>query len=153
MDYSQITDDLFIGTTPNLRDYDLLRRLGVRLVINMRFRRGPLPDAAEPRLSYLWLRTFDNPFTPISIGVLVRGAHTALEALRRDEKVYVHCAYGRHRSVAMAASILIAQGQSPAAAMTLIKQRRAIADPDAFYIRGRILSFARHWSENGNGLR
>ena len=149
MDYSQITDDLFIGTTPGLHDFDLLRGLGVRLVINMRFRRGPLPDSTEPRLSYLWLRTFDNPFMPIPISALARGAHAALDAMRQHEKVYAHCAYGRHRSVAMAASILIAQGQTPAAAMTLIKERRAVADPDAFYIRGRILSFARHWSENG----
>ena len=36
MNFSQITDDLFIGTTPRRKDYDVLRGLGVRLVINMR---------------------------------------------------------------------------------------------------------------------
>ena len=88
-----------------------------------------------------------------ALNVSAHASRTSLEAMRREEKVYVHCAYGRHRSVALAASILIAQGQTPTAAMALIKQRRAVADPDAFYIRGRILSFAQHWSENGIGSR
>ncbi|HEX2697695.1 MAG TPA: dual specificity protein phosphatase [Anaerolineales bacterium] len=146
MEYSQITEDLFIGTTPKLRDYDPLRKLGIRLVINMRFRRGPEPDPIEPSLRFLWLRTIDSPFFPIPISLLVRGARAALDVIHDDGKVYVHCAYGRHRSVAMTAAILIAQGQSPEAAMTLIKSRRAVADPEIFYIRGRIMSFAREWS-------
>ena len=41
MDFSKITDDLFIGTTPFVRDYNHLRELGVRLVINMRFTHYP----------------------------------------------------------------------------------------------------------------
>jgi hypothetical protein len=45
----------------------------------------------------------------------------------------------------MGASILIAQGYKPEAAMKLIKARRPLADPDIFYIRGRILHFARAW--------
>jgi protein-tyrosine phosphatase len=145
MNFSQITDDLYIGTTPGRRDFDVLRDLGVRLVINMRFTRGPLPTAGDPTLHYLWLRTFDNPLLPIPIRTLIRGVHSALEEMQDGGKVYAHCAYGRHRSVAMAAAILIAQGFAPEKAMGLIKERRAIADPDAFHIRRRILLFAQHW--------
>ena len=36
MNFSPITGDLFIGTTPSTNDYNRLRDLGVRLVINMR---------------------------------------------------------------------------------------------------------------------
>lgn len=36
MNFSPITDDLFIGTTSSTEDYNYLRELGVRLVINMR---------------------------------------------------------------------------------------------------------------------
>ncbi len=146
MNFSQITEDLFIGTTPNQRDYDLLRGLGVRLVINMRFWHGPLPATGDPALHYLWLRTFDNPLLPIPIRALMRGAHSALDEMKRGGKVYAHCTRGRHRSVAMGAAILIAQGFSPEGAMILIKERRAVADPGAFYIRRRILLFARRWS-------
>jgi len=76
---------------------------------------------------------------------LVRGALAALETIQNGGKVYAHCAGGRHRAVTMGAAILIAQGYDPHAAMTLIKQRRSIADPFAFYIRPRILKFAREW--------
>ena len=151
MEYSKITDDLFIGDTPSTRDYDHLRDLGVRLVINMRFEHGPAPDAGLPHLDFLWLRTFDNPCLPIPIRALQRGAHAALETIRSGGKVYAHCARGRHRGVAMGAAVLIAQGHSPAEAMRLIKARRPDADPGVFYIRSRILRFARRLEVAGQG--
>lgn len=145
MDFSPITPDLFIGTTPSADDYPRLRDLGVRLVINMRFERPPFPDPHPAPLSLLWLRTIDSPLFPIPIHKLIRGAQVALETIRGGGKVYAHCAGGRHRGVAMGAAVLIAQGHDPHAAMTLIKERRAFADPFAFYIRPRILKFARKW--------
>jgi dual specificity MAP kinase phosphatase len=145
MDYSKITNELFIGTTPSSGDFDVLRRLGVRLVINMRAVRGRPPSNAEPRVEYLRLRTFDSPLLPIPTGALIRGTRRALEVIGRGGKVYAHCSRGRHRSVAMAAAILIAQGMEPGAAMELLKERREVADPDAAYIQSRILEFARRW--------
>jgi hypothetical protein len=143
---SQITENLWIGTTPYLHDYELLQLRGVRLVINMRFGRGPLPVFTDPPVNYLWLRTFDNPLIPIPIRALIRGVHAALEVINDGGIVYVHCMYGRHRSVAMGSAILIAQGFSPEAAMSLIKKQRKMADPEIFYIRKRIMLFAHHWS-------
>jgi protein-tyrosine phosphatase len=75
------------------------------------------------------------------------GARTALETIRMGGKVYVHCAYGRHRGVAMGSCVLIAQGYDPEDAMKLIAERRSVADPYAYYIRPRILKFAREWNE------
>jgi len=152
MDFSKITNDLFIGTTPSVSEYDHLRELGVRLIINMRLIHRPEPDPHIPPLNLLWLRTIDSPFFPIPIHKLVKGAHTALETIRNGGRAYVHCAGGRHRGVAMGACILIAQGQDPHDAMQLIAERRSFADPFAYYIRPRILKFAREWSEwNGDG--
>ena len=145
MDFSPITPDLFIGTTPASADYDHLRDLGVRLVINMRFGRSPYPDAHPEPLDFLWLRTFDSPIVPIPIQKLIWGTHAALETIRQGGKIYSHCAKGRHRSVAMGAAILIAQGYNPEAAMKLIKAQRPISDPGIFYIRSRIFRFARQW--------
>ena len=145
MNFSQITDDLFIGTTPRRRDYETLRGLGVRLVINMRFTRGPKPRFRDLQIQYLWLRTFDNPLIPIPFRAFTRGVNAALEVIHSGGKVYVHCAHGRHRSVAMGAAILIAQGMSAAEAIKLIKERRLAADPDIFYIRRRIHFFERRW--------
>ena len=70
MNFSQITDDLFIGTTPRRKDYDVLRALGVRLVINMRLTRGPKPHFRDLQIQYLWLHTFDNPLIPIPLRAL-----------------------------------------------------------------------------------
>jgi len=146
MNFSQITDQLFIGNMPSLKDYDQLRELGIRLIINMRFSRGPQPDSHQPPISTLWLRSIDSPFFPISIQKLIHGAQTALETIRTGGKVYTHCAYGRHRGVAMGACVLIAQGHDPFEAMELITQRRSVADPYAYYIRPRILKFAELWN-------
>src|SRR5215510_7945687 len=99
--FSNITDDLFIGTTPLVSDYDGLRELGIRLIINMRFTSGPRPDPHSTPIQLLWLRTIDSPFFPIPIPKLMLGAKTALETIHTGGKVYVHCAYGRHRGVAM----------------------------------------------------
>jgi protein-tyrosine phosphatase len=147
MDFSQITNDLFIGTMPTATDYDSLRDLGVRLVINMRFMRGPHPDLHPEALNFLWLRTIDSPIILIPIQKLVQGTQAALETIRSGGKVYSHCAKGRHRSVAMGAAILIAQGHTPETAIQLIKKQRPIADPGMFYIRSRILRFARQWQK------
>ncbi len=146
-EFSNITDDLFIGITPLASDYDGLRELGVQLIINMRLVHGPFPDPHHTPIRLLWLRTFDSPLFPIPIPKLLTGARAALETIRLGGKVYVHCAGGRHRGVTMGSCILIAQGYEPEAAMQLIKSRRAVADPYAFYIRPRIFEFARQWKE------
>jgi len=145
MNFSPITNDLFIGTTPSVKDYDQLRDLGVRLIINMRLTYGPRPDPHDPPLLLLWLRTIDSPFIPLPIPKLMLGAKTALETIQAGNKVYVHCAYGRHRGVAMGSCVLIAQGYEPESAMELIAERRLVADPNAYYIRPRIMQFARQW--------
>lgn len=143
--FSNITNDLFIGTTPLASDYDGLRELGIRLIINMRLVHGPYPDEHHEPIQLLWLRTIDSPFFPIPISKLITGAKAALETIQSGGKVYVHCAGGRHRGVAMGSCILIAQGYTAEEAMQLISKRRSFADPNVFYIRARIMQFAREW--------
>jgi protein-tyrosine phosphatase len=149
MNFSRITDDLFIGNTLGADDYDHLRDLGVRLVINMRLEKRLAADLHRPLLKFLWLPTADTPLLVIPLCCLRRGVRAALEAIKMGGKVYVHCAKGRHRGVAMGASILIALGYAPEQATEPIKTRRPIADPDIFYIRSRILQFARKYQTIG----
>ena len=146
--FSNITDDLFIGTTPLASDYDGLRELGIRLIINMRLMHGPFPDPYHTPIKLLWFRTFDSPFFPIPISKLITGAKAALETIQGGGKVYVHCAGGRHRGVAMGSCILIAQGYAAEEAMQLISKRRSFADPQIYYIRTRIIQFAQEWQRN-----
>jgi hypothetical protein len=147
MDYSEITKQLYIGATPSRLDYEELRDLGIQLVINMRFVRGRPPPEGVPPMRYMRFRTIDNPLFPIPMQVLLRGARAGLAVLREGKKVYVHCSRGRHRSIAMAAAILIASGLAPDEAIGLIKRQRAAADPEAAHIRPRILAFADAWAD------
>lgn len=148
MNLSAITNNLYIGNTPDPEEYDYLRNLGVRLVINMRLEKRPQRDDHQPPLRFLWLPTIDSPGLVIPIRMLVRGVRAALQTFQEGGKVYAHCAQGRHRGVAMGAAILIALGYSANEAMALIKTRRPLADPDVFYIRSRILRFARAWHKH-----
>lgn len=150
-EFSNITDDLFIGITPLVGDYNGLRELGIKLIINMRLMHGPYPDEHPEPIKLLWLRTFDSPLFPIPVSRLMTGAKAALETIAAGGKVYVHCAGGRHRGVAMGCCILIAQGHEPEAAMKLISERRSVADPQIYYIRSQIMRFARQWTaKNSN---
>ena len=151
MNFSRISEDLYVGTTPGRAHYEELRKLGIRLVINMRLWHGQPPGAGNPPMRFLRLRTFDSPLLPIPMQALMRGARAALEVIEQGGKVYVHCSRGRHRGVTMAAAILIAQGWSAEDAMARIKSLRAEADPGAFYIRRRIMLFADRWKKAGAG--
>jgi protein-tyrosine phosphatase len=150
MDYSQITDDLYIGRTPHTEDYDHLRSLGVQLVINMRLEKRPYKDVHNVPMPVVRIPTIDSPLFPIPMRALKRGVKAALPVFENGGKVYVHCQAGVHRGVAMGAAILIAQGYDPVEAMELIKEKRPEADPDAWYIRRRIMKFAEIWKQEIN---
>lgn len=142
MNYSKITDNLYIGTTPNVKDYDLLHELGITLVINMRFGFPPKRDPLSPPIRSLWLPAIDSPIFPIPLHMLRMGVNEALKVIEAGGRVYAHCSRGRHRGPAVGACILIAQGMEPSQAMQLIRQQRPVADPVAWYIRRRIMKYA-----------
>ncbi len=145
MNYNQITEYLYIGTTPNANDYPLLHQMGVSLVINMRFGFPPKRDWHSPPMKSLWLPAIDSPIFPIPIRLLTVGVTEALKVIKDGGVIYAHCSRGRHRGPAMGACILVAQGMPAEAAMELIKQQRPVADPEVWYIRRRIIKFAQQW--------
>lgn len=151
MDISRISDDLFVGAQPQARDLAELQALGVRLIISLRALRNPTRSFAEPAVPVLWLRTVDSPFTPIPTRTFQKGVEAALQVMSSGGRVFVHCKHGRHRSVAMAACILIAQGDSAAQAMERLQQGRRRADPRLWYIRRQIERFERYWSSPKRG--
>jgi protein-tyrosine phosphatase len=150
MNFSQISESLYIGNMPYTHDYDVLRELGVKLIINMRVERQLEPDHHDPPVSILWLPTFDSPIIHIPVRTLKKGVAAAQETIDAGGKVYVNCAQGIHRSVAMAAAILISQGYSSQEAMQQIKLQRPQADPDAWYIKKQILNFERDWNKKSD---
>jgi protein tyrosine phosphatase (PTP) superfamily phosphohydrolase (DUF442 family) len=145
MNLSKIADNLYIGTTPKAKDYELLHQLGVTLVINMRFGLPPRRDPNSPAMKSLWLPVIDSPIFPIPIQALRKGVQEALKVIEQGGIVYAHCSRGRHRGPAMGACILIAEGMTAEDAMSLIKLQRPVADPYIWYIDSRIRKFSREW--------
>ena len=144
MDISKITNQLYIAAHPKAEDADAIREMNVRLILNMIFFR-PANVYRNPPFHMLTLRTFDSIFLPIPIGKLVKGVKAALPVIERGESVLVYCREGRHRSVAMAAAVLIGQGCSADEAMQLISLKRSKADPYAWHIQRRIRKFEEVW--------
>jgi hypothetical protein len=150
MNFSHITPNLIVGGMPGRGDYAQLHEMGVQLVLNMRLWERLPAGEPEPPMPVILLHTVDSPFTPIPLSALEKGVRAALPIIEAGGRVYAHCAYGRHRGVAMGSAILIAQGYTAKDAMRLIKEKRPIADPDAFYIRWRIEAFERKWADSSN---
>lgn len=143
-DASAITDQLFIAPRPSAHHVEHVRSLGVDLVISMIWL-APPRELTKPPFRLMRFPTIDSPLTPIPLFVLRRGAAAAALVMDTGGRVLVHCQEGRHRSVAMAAAILIAQGMTADEAMDLIVAHRAVADPHAFYIERQIRRFETDW--------
>ena len=146
MNFSAITDSLLVGTSPGWRDFDMLRGPGRWAGNQYAVHAGSQAPRGDPTLRYVGSGPLTTRCLPIPVRALIEGVHLALEEIKSGGKVYTHCAAGRHRSVAMAASILIAQGLAPDGAMKLIKERRPVADPQAYHIRRRIMLFEQQWN-------
>ncbi len=144
MGISAITDQIYIAAHPKSADVETIKKLGVRLVINMIFH-PPARGFSQPPLHLLTLRTFDSPWLPIPVNKLEKGVKEALPVIADGGSVLIYCREGRHRSVAMTAAILIGLGSSADEAMQLIAEKRAVADPYAPHIQRQIRGFERHW--------
>jgi hypothetical protein len=143
-DISQITEALYISAWPRGEHAAEIRALGVRLILSMHWLH-PAKTVGHAPVRLLWLPTVDTPWTPMPMFLLRRGVRAALPVIGDGEGVLVHCKSGLHRSVAMACCVLIGLGYTAQEAMRLVKDRRAVADPDAWYIRRRICRFEQEW--------
>ena len=145
MDISQITKSLFVAASPNAGHHHELLHRKVGLVISMIARERPPAVFARPPLQLLWLPTFDSILLPIPMSRLARGVDAALPIIQRGQSVLVYCAQGRHRSIAMAAAILIAEGRTARESANLLLAKRNLADPHARHIYARIRAFEVYW--------
>ncbi len=144
-DISQITDSLLVGAEPRAEDSAEIARHNVRLIISMIGGARPPQCFGEEPLSCLWLPSFDTFLTPIAAKKLLQGVEAANRTISNGGRVLVYCQKGRHRSVIMAAAILIATGYSADEAIKLLRARRRVADPETWYIRRQIVRFEALW--------
>lgn len=145
MDVSQITESVYIAARVQDKHLEAVRQLDPGLVISMILELRPPLVLAEHGIRVLWLRTVDFPLIPIPIRTLRRGVDAALPVIRDGGRVLVFCRGGRHRSVAMACSILIGTGYTSGKAMELVSSKREAADPWAWHIQRQIRKFGATW--------
>lgn len=144
LNISQITDYLYIGANPRSETVDPVFEYDIRMVISMIAVRPTWRYFRKP-FTLVLLPTFDYHRLPIPIFVLSLGVKRALPVIERGDAVLVYCKEGRHRSVAMAACILIGKGYSADEAMNLIVEKREVADPHAPHIEKQIRLFEKSW--------
>ena len=104
-------------------------------------------ELTQPPFQNVQLKTTDFVLMPISTEKLRQGVEVAMPVIDDGGKVLTYCKSGIHRSVAMAACILIARGYSVDDATHLIKENREIAKPDTPHIHKQIVKFAQEWQE------
>ncbi|OGV96975.1 hypothetical protein A2W24_02510 [Microgenomates group bacterium RBG_16_45_19] len=147
MDIAAVRENLYLGSKPDKSELKQLQQLGITLVISM-LHETKAKEYQATRLGYLRLATFDFFLLPIPMRTLAKGVAVALRIMDRGGKVLVYCKFGRHRSIAMAAAILIGLGYSAEEAMKLIDRQRPEADPYIWYIKRRIEKFETYWARS-----
>ena len=153
LEYSQITDDLYIGAWPTKYNVDTIQSLGIKLVISTILENVD-KELGQPPLRLVKMRMSDaiskRPYYPTK--TLMRGVNAAMEAFENGEKVMVFCKSGRHRSVTTACCILVGRGYEAEEAISLVESKRPQADlNDA--LRMRIKSFEQAWLEQSGRHR
>ena len=147
LDYSQITEDLYIGAWPTKYNVDTIQSLGVTVVIST-ILESVDKELGQPPLQLVKMRMTDSipnhPYYPTK--TLMRGVDAALATFERSEKVMVFCKSGRHRSAATSCCILIGRGYGAEEAMELVERRRSEADLNPA-IRKRIERFEQEWQQ------
>jgi protein-tyrosine phosphatase len=147
MDISKITDYLYVGSRVGKEQADELKTLNFNLIISMIGFIPPDEIYTLPPFKILWIKTYDTFLTPITIKKLQAGVEAALPVIQNKGKVLVFCMQGKHRSVAMAAAILIGMGHTGEEAIDLLTTARKAADPGKWYIRRQIVEFEKYWQK------
>ncbi len=145
MDISAITDYLFVGAEPVAGEVKQLAAQHIQLIISMRGEARPPTVFGQEPLRLLWLPSYDTFLTPIAMGKLMQGVEAAREVVEKGGRVLVYCQRGRHRSIVMAAAILIAAGHTGEQAIALLRRQRITADPNLWYVRRQIFKFEKMW--------
>jgi len=121
MEYSRITDQVYIGTNfccGTHFDPELLKQ-GVTYDLSLEEERVDSPTGGA---AYLWLPVKDMHAPTeqqFSMGIAFIGA-----AVKAGRKVYVHCKNGHGRAPTMVAGYFIVNGMTTDEALELIKRKR-----------------------------
>lgn len=124
MSYSQITDQIFIGTNACCTKHfdESLIRQGIAAEISLESERLDAPWGIK---YFLWLPTIDH--TAPTLQSLALGSQMLHFLVNQKIKTYVHCKNGHGRAPTLVAAYLISTGMTvKQAVQTIAKRRREI---------------------------
>lgn len=145
-DYSQITDNIFIGSDLCMGLYCPMhsaefKRLGISAEINLEIERNEQPTVGVE--IYLWLPIEDNACP--TMDQLMVGTVLIDQISKSMKKVYVHCRNGHGRSPTVVVAYLVRfRHMSVAEAIEFMKKKRPEIHPNAAQIEG-LLAFEKLW--------
>jgi len=146
-DISEVTEYLYVGSKVGKEQAEELKLFNFDLIISMIGQMPPDEVYTLPPFKTLWIKTYDTFFIPISVNKLLVGVTAALPIIQNKGKILIFCMLGKHRSIAMAAAILISQGYTSKEAINLLTTARKAADPKMWYIRSQIRAFEKYWQK------
>ena len=129
--YSEINDDLSVGSLPLYRDAPFLSSKGIGLVINMcREYKGPLTAYNNFGITQLHIPTPDicePEYMDIIKGLLFVHDYKSKD-INKQKKIFVHCKAGRGRAATFALCYLISLKKEPNEAIQLLKSKRKVVE-------------------------
>ena len=138
-DYSQITDQIYIGSDFCKGGVCLLhgeefKKLGIQIEINLSQENNELPPK-DMGVGYVWLPVADG-YAP-SLAQLSIGTSVMHEAINAGKKVYIHCRNGHGRSPTLIAAYLIRHKKmSLEEALKLIYEKRPESHVEDSQLKG-----------------
>lgn len=122
--YDRIDEYVILGALPFKGDVPMLRRMGVRAVLNL-CEEYPGPEGAYAATGIEQLRLPTIDYTSPSLAAVRRGVCFVENCVSRHNLVYVHCKAGRGRSATVVLCWLIkAKKIKPHEAANLLLERR-----------------------------
>ena len=136
MDITWVTERIAVGggiwTAENMAK---VAEAGITHIIDMQIEFDDTELARPHGIAVLWNPT-DDDFEPKPRELFRRGVDFATAALAEESaKVFVHCAAGVHRAPMMTLALLGSLGWDLDEAMSLIEERRPVADFAEVYVR------------------
>ena len=111
---------------PPLEDLTLLYQAGMRGIVSVMDEPSGIEEYREAGFKALWLPTTGGkPPTVEQIKQFVQFAEPLLE---KNQSVVVHCTSGNRRTGTLLAAYLVAKGENPEKALSLIREVRPTAE-------------------------
>lgn len=145
LDYSQITDNIYIAAWPTKYHREKIISLEVSLIIATILERID-KELDESPLTLVHTRGSDvgsNLIYPTN--QLMKGVKPAVAAIQNGRKVMVFCKAGKHRSVTMAACVLVGLGHTTNEAIKIVEAGRPEVEIKETH-REAIQKFEKSWA-------